>query len=33
MNVIIIDDDKFVTSALKAILEASGDKFIIIYSC
>ena len=25
MNVIIIDDDKFVTSALKAILEASGD--------
>lgn len=24
MNVIIIDDDKFVTSALKAILEASG---------
>ena len=25
MNVIIIEDDKFVTSALKAILEASGD--------
>ncbi len=25
MNVVIIDDDKFVTSALKAILEASGD--------
>ena len=25
MKVIIIDDDKFVTSALKAILEASGD--------
>lgn len=25
MNVIIIDDDKFVTSALKAILEASGN--------
>ncbi len=25
MNVIIIDDDKFVTSALKAILEASDD--------
>ncbi len=25
MNVIIIDDDKFVTSALKAILEASSD--------
>lgn len=24
MNVVIIDDDKFVTSALKAILEASG---------
>ncbi|MCI9077447.1 MAG: response regulator transcription factor [Lachnospiraceae bacterium] len=25
MNVVIIDDDKFVTSALKAILEASGN--------
>jgi len=25
MNVLIVDDDKFVTSALKAILEASGN--------